>query len=185
MLAKALAPSRWPIFALTDPLRDCQPVNFCGAPQARSGRLLTHKGAPRATGPFGRLFLWLSSQSGHLRAFRFLAGVLLELLVRAERDGLLAVGLDVASLAQRKARLLVNMADQILLGLGARLGQHGAATILIRAYRSNDCSDHVTIPHGGSDRLKHESNDALTPRVAVGSVVEAVTYAIGGEEFLV
>lgn len=30
MLAKALAPSRWPIFALTDPLQYCQPVNFCG-----------------------------------------------------------------------------------------------------------------------------------------------------------
>lgn len=29
MLAKALAPSRWPIFALTDPLQDRQPVNFC------------------------------------------------------------------------------------------------------------------------------------------------------------
>lgn len=102
-----------------------------------------------------------------------------------ERDGVLAVGLNVAGLTQREARLLVNMADQIFLGLGARLSQHGAATVLIRAYGSNDCSDHITIPHGGSDRLEHESNDALTPRVAVGSMVEAVTHAIGGEEFLI
>lgn len=131
MLAKALAPSRWPIFALTDPLQDCQPLNFCGTPQARSGRLPTHKGAPRLIAPSGRLGLWLSSQSGHPLAYRYLAAWSSDLFVGDGVNGLLAVGLDVASLAQREARLLVNMADQILLGLGARLGQHWAASVLV------------------------------------------------------
>lgn len=131
MLAKALAPSRWPIFALTDPLQDCQPVDFCGTRRARSGRLPTHKGAPRLIEPSGRLGLWLSSQSGHRLAYRFLAAGSSALFVRDGGNGLLAVGLDVASLLQREAGLLVNMADQIFLGLGARLGQHWAASVLV------------------------------------------------------
>lgn len=134
MLAKALAPSRWPIFALTDPLQDYQPLNFCGTPRARSGRLPTHKGAPRLIAPSGRLGLWLSFQSDHQLASRFLAALSSALFVWGEGNGLLAVGLDVASLSQREVGLLVDMADQILLGLRARLGQYWAAAVLIRAY---------------------------------------------------
>ena len=77
------------------------------------------------------------------------------------------------------------MADQILLGLGARLSQHWAASILIRAYRSNDCSDHVTIPYCGSNRLEHKGNDALSPGVSVRSVVETVADTVWGQELLV
>lgn len=134
MLAKALAPSRWPMFALTDPLQNCQPLNFCGTRRARSGRLPTHKGVPRLIEPSGRLGLWLSFQSGHPLAFRFLATLSSALFVWGERNGLLAVGLNVASLSQREVRLLVDMANQVLLGLGARLGQHWATAILVRAY---------------------------------------------------
>lgn len=44
-----------------------------------------------------------------------------KLFVCNEAEGVLAVGLNVASLVQGEARLLVNMADQIFLSLGARL----------------------------------------------------------------
>lgn len=121
MLAKALAPSRWPIFALTDPLQDRQPLNFCGTSRARHGRLPTHKGAPRLNGPSGRLGLWLSSLSDHPLVYRCLAAASSEPFVCNEADGVLAVGLNVASLMQGEARLRVNVADQILLSLGARL----------------------------------------------------------------
>jgi hypothetical protein len=96
MLAKALAPSRCPIFALMDPLRECQPVNFCGTNRVRSGRLPTHKGAPRLNEPSGTLVLWLSSQSGHQLVYRSLAAASSELFVCNEADGVLAVGLDEA-----------------------------------------------------------------------------------------
>lgn len=131
MLAKALAPSRWPIFALTDPLQRCQPLNFCGTPRARSDRLPTHKGAPRLIEPSGIHGLWLSSQSDHPLAFRFLVAGSSTLFVRDEGNGILAVGLNIASLIQREVRLLVDVAHEILLGLGTRLGQHWATPVLV------------------------------------------------------
>ena len=98
MLAKALAPSRWPIFAFTDPLQACQPLNFCGTPRARSGLLPTHKGAPRLLAPSGRLGLWLSSQSDHPLVYPCLEVASLVLIMCNKVDGLLTVGLNVASL---------------------------------------------------------------------------------------
>lgn len=110
---------------------------------------------------------------------------LFELLAWHEVDGLLAMSLNIESLVQREARLFVNMTYQILLCLGAWLGQHWAASILIRADRSDDCSDHVTILDSGSYRLEHKRDDALSSCVAVRTVIEAVTQTIGRQKLLV
>ena len=88
------------------------------------------------------------------------------------------MSLDISRVGKRQIRLLIDVLDQLLLGLLAGLCDDRGVSILVRARCPNDGTDHVSIPHGCRDGLQHNGDNALASGITVGPLVEAVAPTV-------